>query len=330
MKKLRDRRVWGQVIALSVLFSAMGLFASENGGSVYPGGAEGFLIAAAEPGTGQTQVQNYNSLYTTTAIDDAHGKSISPSDFKLISVANAVKLSHNWGVRFLGGELGSYVAIPNVYQRLSANGQQYTKDAIGNFNIAPFAVYMHKGSVFQTYELGFEPAGSGYDSAAKLNIGQHNIAITPAYAITVMPEHGKADIGARIDYVINDQDHVTHYHSGNELYLTFDAQQHINVMRSNLMTIGIAGYYFQQITDDKQNGKIVVATNADGSQSFGYKGQRLSLGPQVTFPVGSRGALLVKWNHDVSAKNGPRGNAVWFELGIPFSYLHHPKTESVN
>jgi len=38
----------------------------------------------------------------------------------------------------------------------------------------------------------------------------------------------------------------------------------------------------------------------------------------------------VKWNHDVSAKNGPRGNAVWFELGIPFSYLHHPKTESVN
>jgi len=297
---------------------------------VYPAGAEGFLIASAEPGKGQTQVQNYNCFYMTTRIDDAHGRAVTPAGFELISVANAVKLSHNWGVHFLGGELGSYIAIPNVYQRLSGAGQTYAKDAIGNFNIAPFAVYMHKGAVFQTYEIGFEPAGSGYDANGKLNIGQHNVAITPAYAITVMPNHGKTDLGARIDYVINGQDHVTHYHTGNELYLTFDAQQHIPVMRANLMTVGLAGYFFQQITDDKQNGQTFIAKNADGSVCVGYKGQRLSVGPQITFPIGTRGALLVKWNHDLLSRNGPRGNAVWMEIGIPFSYLHHPKLEGAN
>ncbi len=181
-------------IALTTLFCLTGLFASEHGGSVYPAGAEGFLIASAEPGKGQTQVQNYNCFYMTTRIDDAHGRAVTPAGFELISVANAVKLSHNWGVHFLGGELGSYIAIPNVYQRLSGAGQTYAKDAIGNFNIAPFAVYMHKGAVFQTYEIGFEPAGSGYDANGKLNIGQHNVAITPAYAITVMPNHGKTDL----------------------------------------------------------------------------------------------------------------------------------------
>ncbi len=317
-------------IALTTLFCLTGLFASEHGGSVYPAGAEGFLIASAEPGKGQTQVQNYNCFYMTTRIDDAHGRAVTPAGFELISVANAVKLSHNWGVHFLGGELGSYIAIPNVYQRLSGAGQTYAKDAIGNFNIAPFAVYMHKGAVFQTYEIGFEPAGSGYDANGKLNIGQHNVAITPAYAITVMPNHGKTDLGARIDYVINGQDHVTHYHTGNELYLTFDAQQHIPVMRANLMTVGLAGYFFQQITDDKQNGQTFIAKNADGSVCVGYKGQRLSVGPQITFPIGTRGALLVKWNHDLLSRNGPRGNAVWMEIGIPFSYLHHPKLEGAN
>ena len=330
MRKLNYPGYCSLAVTLTVLFCSTGLFASEKGGSVYPAGAEGFLMAAAEPGTGQTLVQNYNSFYITTEIDDAHGKAVSPTGFKLISFANAAKLSHNWGVHFLGGELGSYIAIPNVYQRLSEGGQTYTKDAIGNFSIAPFAVYMHKGAVFQTYELGFEAAGSGYDSSANLNIGQHNIAITPAYAITVMPNHGKEDLGVRVDYVINDQDHVTHYHTGNELYLTFNAQQHVPVMRSNMMTVGLAGYLFQQVTDDKQNGQTFVAKNADGSTCVGYKGQRLSIGPQITFPVGTRGALLVKWNHDVISQNGPRGNAVWVELGIPFSYLHHPKVERAN
>lgn len=308
-----------------VLVCSSVLFATENGASVFPAGAEGYLMAAAEPGKGATLVQNYNSFYITRQIVDGNGETVSANGFKLTAVANAVKLSHNWGVHFLGGELGSYVAIPNVYQRLSVGGQTYTKDAIGNFNIAPLAVYMHKGMVFQTYELGIEPVGSGYDSGAALNIGQHNIGFTPAYAITVMPNHGKTDLGARIDYVVNDQDHVTHYHSGNELYLTFDAQQHIPVMRSNAMTVGVVGYFYQQVTDDKQNGKTVVATNLNGTQSVGYRGQRFSIGPQVTFPCGSRGGVLVKWNHDTLARNGARGNAVWVEVGIPFSYLHHPK-----
>lgn len=85
---------------------------------------------------------------------------------------------------------------------------------------------------------------------------------------------------ARVDHVINDADHVTHYHSGNECFSQFGAQQELPHSRSSL---GVSGYFYQQVSNDTQSGTAVITTNSDGTFSTGYRGRVLEVGPQGTF-----------------------------------------------
>jgi hypothetical protein len=311
---------------LAVFFAAAWAVAgaTENGGSVWPVGAESYATAAGVPHAGQTMFYQYNCFYVANELDDAKGHDSGVPLFKVRVVAVAGKLSHNWGVKFLGGEIASYIAVPNVYQQLSVNGEKFTKDDITNIDVVPFALLNHKGIFHWYYELQFQTLGTGYVKGQSLNIGQHNVAFTPAAAITLTPHKGEQKIMSRVDYVINDADHATHYHSGNEFFWQFGAQQDIPWHKSS---IGVIGYFYQQVTSDSQFGAQVVSTNADGSKSLGYKGRTLNIGPQVTFPWGKHGALIFKWDHDMLVQNKARGNAFWFQFGIPFSYLHHPHAE---
>ena len=319
------------VVSLVCLISVAS--ATENGASIWPVGAESVAMAAAVPHTGQTMVYEYTCFYEANELADAHGKKLNgspfgPPDFKLRVFAQAVKLSHNWGVKFLGGELDSWIAVPNEYHQLHVPlpgaGYKNTNDAIGNINVVPISILGHKGIAHWYYELQFETVGSGFVGGAPVNIGQHNMAFTPSAAITLTPRKGQEEVSARFDYVINGPDHYTHYHSGNEFFTQFDARQEL----PHRMSIGVIGYYYQQVTDDHQKGVVVSNFNADGTVSYGYRGRTFDLGPQITLPWGKHGGLVFKWDHDMLVQNKVRGNAFWFQFGIPFSYLHHPGAES--
>jgi hypothetical protein len=306
----------------AMIFAAAASIASatEKGGSVWPIGAETFGTAAGVPHAGQTLFYQYTCFYVANELDDGKGHDSGVPQFKLRALGMAGKLSHNWGVKVLGGEWGSYIAIPEVFEQFSVNGVQVNKNAISNIDITPITIFNHKGMVHWYYELQFESAATAYEKGATLNIGQNNIAFTPGAAITLTPHKGQQNIMSRVDYIINDADHATHYHSGNEFFWQFDAQQALPRSRA---TVGVCGYFYQQTTRDTQSGWAVVTSNADGTQSTGYKGREMEIGPQATFPLGKHGAIIVKWDHDTLVQNKPRGNAFWFELGVPFSYLHH-------
>jgi len=298
--------------------------ATENGGSVWPVGAESYATAAGVPHAGQTMFYEYTCVYEANELVDGKGHDSGVPLFKVRVVAVAGKLAHNWGFKFLGGEVGSYIAVPNVYQQLSVAGEKFTKDDINNIDVVPFTLLNHKGIVHWYYELQVQTLASGYQAGAPLNIGQHNVAFTPAAAITLTPHKGAQDIMSRVDYVINDADHATHYHSGNEFFWQFGAQQEIPHHKAS---VGFAGYFYQQITNDSLGGKAYSPKNADGTPDVGYKGRTFDIGPQVTLPWGKHGAIVMKWDHDMLVQNKARGNGFWFQFGIPFSYLHHPHSE---
>jgi hypothetical protein len=311
------------ILLMAIFAACLGVAgATENGGSVWPVGAESFATAAGVPHKGQTLFYEYTCFYVANELDDAKGhKSNVPPDFKLRVFAVAGKLSHNWGVKFLGGELGSYIALPTVYEQLRVtNTEKFTKDDFTNIDVVPLTLFNHKGIVHWYYELQFETLGTGYVKGQPINIGQHNVAFTPAAAITLTPHKGAQNIMSRVDYVINNQDHATNYHSGNEFFWQYDAQQEIPHHKASL---GVSGYFYQQVTNDKQHGVAVITTNSDSTTSVGYKGRVLQFGPEATFPLGKHGAIIVKWNHDFLVENKPRGNAFWFQFGVPFSYFHH-------
>jgi hypothetical protein len=310
------------VVSLVCLVSVAS--ATENGASIWPVGAESIAMASAVPHAGQTRVYEYTCFYEANELDDAHGKALPIPEFKLRVFAAAVKLSHNWGFKFLGGELDSWIAIPYEYHQLHLANGKFTNNAIGNVNIVPLSVLGHKGIAHWYYELQFETMGTGYVSGNPVNIGQHNVAFTPAAAITLTPRKGKEEVSARFDYVINGPNHDTNYHSGNEFFTQFDARQEL----PHHTSIGLIGYYYQQVTSDHDSGGIVSQVNNDGSITYGHKGRVFDLGPQISLPWGKHGGLVFKWDHDMLVQNKTRGNAFWFQFGIPFSYLHHPGAES--
>ena len=90
--------------------------ATENGGSVYPVGVE-TVMTGVQPRPGQTVVYEYTCFYMANEFDDAKGKSAIPG-FELRVFANAAKVTHNWGIHFLGGTIESQIGVPFVYERL--------------------------------------------------------------------------------------------------------------------------------------------------------------------------------------------------------------------
>jgi hypothetical protein len=314
-------------VAAGIMLVCLPASATENGATVWPRGAESIVIATA-PRPGQTNVYEYTCFYEANQLDDANGKKLPIPDFRLRVFAVAVKVAHNWGVKFAGGNVVSWIAVPTVYEQihvpLEGSAYKYRKDGISNVNLVPIRVNYSKGIARWFWELQFETTGDGYDKDSPINIGQHNLAFTPAVGFTLFPNHGKEEISSRFDYIINDQNHDNHYHSGNEFLWQFDARQEIPNHKSS---VGLVGYFHKQITDDHQNGAIVTTTNADGTLCKGYKGRVLSIGPQVTFPIGKLGGMAFKWDHDLLVQNQTRGNAFWFQFMVPFSYLHHLPSE---
>ena len=57
----------------------------------------------------------------------------------------AVELSHNWGVKVLGGEWESHFAAPSLYQSLRMGGSASSNEGFANINLVPFDVLNHKG-----------------------------------------------------------------------------------------------------------------------------------------------------------------------------------------
>ncbi len=73
--------------------------------------------------------------------------------------------------------------------------------------------------------------------------------------------------------------------------------------------VRVAGYYFQQLTDD----------SGVGAKLGGFRGMAVGIGPQVgfLFPVGDlQGYLNVKGYADVAVENRPQGWSTWVTFAL--------------
>jgi hypothetical protein len=284
--------------------------ATENGASSFPVGVE-TVLTGLQPHPGQTMFYEYTCSYSANELDDANGKKV-PIDFKLRVFATAIKVSHTWDSKFLGGNLNSNIAIPMIYQELHVPVGKFTKYSMGNVDIVPVGVNYHKGIAHWYYEADVFLPGTGYSKNDVLNIGQHNLSVGPVAGITLLPNKGNTEISVRGSYLFNGPDKDTSYHSGNEFFTEFNLAQSV----SKKVALGINGAYYQQTTDDHQNGAIY---------QNGYRGRDLQIGPQIRIPVGKHGGLAFKYYRDTLVENKPRGNAFWFQIAVPFRGLSSSK-----
>jgi len=299
------RSIW--IGALVLVASAGFAGATENGATVFPVGVE-TVMTGMQPHPGRTMIYEYTCVYAANETDGSNGVK-EPIDFKLRVFAAAVKVSHTWGYKFLGGNLNSNVAVPFIYQQLHVPPGKFTKFGVGNIDVVPVGVNYHGELVHWYYEADVFLPGLAYAKTDVLNIGQHNFAAGPVLGFTFLPNKGKTEISARNTYLFNGYDKDTNYHGGNEYFTEFNVDQAVN----KKMALGLNGAWYQQVTDDHQNGALAAGD--------GHRGRDLQIGPQVRFNI-PHGGFAFKYYRDTLVQNKPRGNAFWFQIALPLHFGH--------
>lgn len=302
---------WGWILRLALICAiSLGAgfiaTATEGGGSVYPAGVE-TVVPGLTPPPGTTLFLEFNDFYMANGMADSKGHSAVPG-FHARAGAWAPKIAHAWGVRLLGGTLVSSAAIPLLYVTMTVPGAKGSKTGFGNADIEPVAIAYSHGDWHWWYAVDLLPPSLSYNKNAWLNIGQHNFAYAPAGAFTYLPKHGSAEFSSKFLYFINSTDPATNYRSGREFLWEYDVMKKIN----KHLTIGANGFWYQQLTDDRQNGLVV----GDGN-----RGRDVGIGPQVKYQFG-RYVFAAKYEKDTLVQNRLIGNSFWLQFGMPLGHPH--------
>jgi len=154
------------------------------------------------------------------------------------------------------------------------------------------------------YIAGNIPSGT-YDPnrLANLSFGFWGVDVGGAYTYLDPKAGHEFSIAGGVTYsAINP---YLQYQNGIDAHLDWAASQFI----SKSVLIGVAGYYFQQLTDD----------HGPGATLGGFRGMAVGIGPQIgfLFPVGDyQGYLNLKGYADLETENRPKGWSTWVTFAI--------------
>lgn len=301
-RRVRTRR---PAALLGALLAAGMANASEGGGSVYPAGVE-TVMPGVLPGSGRTLFAEFQNFYQANELVDAHGHAVMPG-FHLRAAAVAPKVVHNWGVHVLGGTLVSTAAIPFVYLHLDAPFGRGDKAGFANAVIENMISYT-RGDLHFWYGLDAYTPSFSYHRNDLLNVGQHNYATAPAAAFTYLPNHGRTELSSRFQYIVNYKNSAADYRSGQEFLWEFDGMRNV----TKIVALGFNGYFYQQMTNDTQNG----TTYLDGN-----RGRDLQFGPEIRCHF-KHYIMGLKYEKDFLTENRTVGNSIWLQFGVPLGGHH--------
>jgi hypothetical protein len=272
--------------------------ATEFGGGAYPNGAEDFMSGAVPPPG--TYFLNYFTYYTADTLKIKDGSDI--DDFDLKVTANTFRLLHVTKEQIFGGYWGMHVFVPVVNVDIDMMGKSDSKFNIGDIIVDPFVLSWHsKNWHFATGLDIYIPTGS-YDKKDLANIGRNYWTFEPIFAFTFLSDSG-FEVSSKFMYDFNTKNSDTEYESGQEFHFDY-----LIGYQFKPWSIGLNGYFYKQITDDKVDGNTV----ADG-----FKGQVFAFGPAIKYDYKNM-MFDLKYQHEMSVENKPEGEKFWFKFVYAF------------
>lgn len=282
--------------------------ATEGGGGAYPNGAEDFMSGAVPPPG--TYFINYFDYYSADKYADKDGDSAIPG-FKLKVTADVLRFIHITDKQILGGFWGFHLFVPlmNVDVKTNTPLGNDRKSGIGDIIVDPFILSWHGKNWHAATGIDiYIPTGS-YNKTDLANIGRNYWTFEPIIAGTFLTDSG-FEASAKFMYDINTRNDdaslmaggAKKYLSGQEFHFDYALAKKISDF-----SLGLTGYYYQQVTDDE----------ADGEKVNNSKGKVFAYGPAIKYDYKNM-AFSLKYQFETAAENRPEGNNLWFKFIYAF------------
>lgn len=289
------------LVAAAALLACAGAFATEGGGSSYPGGNENFLAGAAPPPGVYAMV--YGSAYTADTVRDNAGDALNIPGFKI--TANAILPRFVWSTPFglPKGNLLFHTVLPLVDLKVRTPGGTGHDSGLGDVTVGGGWAMHHSPRLHSVLAVDLVfPTGS-YDRTAIANLGRNHGVTQPVYAISFIDPAGfNAD--AKLMLNLNRRNKATGYKSGNEFFADYSAGWAV----APGWVVGVGGYLTRQISDDDQNGVSIQDRRT----------RAIAFGPSMKYDNGNGWFITAKFQKEYRVLNRAEGQAFWIKTNIPF------------
>ena len=286
-------------VAGLALLTATAAQATEGGGSSYPMGAENFLMGALPPPGVYPLL--YANHYAADEFRDGQGNRL-PIDFRLRANVLAPRLLWVTEQTLWGGQLAFAGLFPLVDLDVTVNGQRDSAQGLGDIDLTMALAYHHSANLHSAFGIDvFAPSGS-FDAHRLANIGRNYWTVQGVYAASHVDPGGlNWDLKLMYDYNFENRD--TDYKSGQELHVDYALGYGVHPN----WVVGIGGYAYRQVTDDKLNGVDI-----------GNRGRAFAIGPSVKWDNGRGAFVTLKYEREFHVQNRPQGDSVWLKASLPF------------
>jgi hypothetical protein len=301
------RRRWWLQVGLWIALPSI-QFATEGGATAFPNGAEDFLVAAMPP-PGRYGWLIFNTYSASRLADDTGHAAVSGFDLRV----NALVPRFDWvkPVSVLGADRwGTLVILPLLDLDLSLNPVpgvlvQGHRRGWGDLTVGN-GLHWTFPDFDVVNAVDFVAPTGGYEAARLTNPGQNHWVLRINHLGTWHPMPAW-DVSYRLHWDYNFENTATNYRSGQTVYLNWA----VGWKPRPPLTLGLAGYFLRQITDDRQDGSIV-----------GPAGNRVrvdGLGPCVKYFLPNHVMLTAKYFREYNARNHPEGAQSWLEVTFPLA-----------
>lgn len=295
---LKGKLMLGTAV-LAALGSAGAACATEGGGTIYPIGADTVAPGILPPKPG-LYWQHYSAYYRAKQTNDGVGEPRPVPNFDLQIIGNAERLLYVTDKKVAGGQVVFQTIIPHADVRLRSGNVRQHKYQLGDVSVGGFLAW-HSPKLHGWIGPNIYFPTGGYDVGEPANIGRNITTVSLQGGITYLPTP-KIEVGVKGYLAANGTNRVNRYASGDELAFDYLAAYRI----SPKTKVGIQGYYYDQISDDRLAGTVVPGGN---------QGRAFAIGPMLASSIG-KVQFAVKYQGEIMSRNRAQGDRFWLQTSI--------------
>lgn len=243
---------------------------------------------------------------------------------------NLFKLAWVSDFKVLGANYSAVLVLPVIFDANLSGSVQFgphrisnhgNRGGMGDLAVAPLSLTWKWGDVnVDLSQYIFMPTGY-YDANNIINLGRNYWSFDTLLGMTWIDSTRGHEISFRAGFMSNTENDATQYQSGDEFHLDYMVAQHF----SETFAIGVTGYYYTQLSDDRSpllNKLAQLRSRIPGLPTVnGYRGEAAGIGPAVLYsPLlgGKRISFIGKWIHEFDVKNRFNGDIGMLSVALEF------------